>query len=140
MMTFKLSKLLFFIPFTLAVSGGLTPTVLAEDKVLEEVVVSAYRQVAALDMDTSITVLNEATIREASVANFEELVPLVPNMNFSGEGSRARYFQLRGVGEREQYEGAPNPSVGYYIEPAHWQEWFICAAQTRQQRPALTPN
>ncbi|MEE8495788.1 MAG: TonB-dependent receptor, partial [Xanthomonadales bacterium] len=38
------------------------------------------------------------------------------NMNLSGEGSRARYFQLRGIGEREQYEGAPNPSVGYIID------------------------
>lgn len=115
-MTFKLSNKLLFIPITLAVSGSVAPTAFAEDRVLEEVVVSAYRQVVALDMDTSITVLNEATLREASVAHFEELVPLVPNMNFSGEGSRARYFQLRGVGEREQYEGAPNPSVGYYID------------------------
>src|SRR5690606_35074545 len=27
-----------------------------------------------------------------------------------------RYFQLRGVGELEQYEGAPNPSVGFLID------------------------
>lgn len=88
----------------------------ADDSMLEEIVVSAYRQVSPLEVDSSITVLPEATIREAAIANFEELVPLVPNMNLSSEGSRARYFQLRGVGEREQYEGAPNPSVGYYID------------------------
>lgn len=88
----------------------------AEDKVLEEIVVSAYRQVAALEMDTSLTVMSAETIAAASIANFEELVPLVPNMNLSGEASRARYFQLRGVGEREQYEGAPNPSVGFFID------------------------
>jgi len=115
-MTFKVSDFFCLIFFTLLVPGGVNTSAFAEDRLLEEIVISAYRQVAAVEMDTSITVLNEATIREASIANFEELVALVPNMNFSGEGSRARYFQLRGVGEREQYEGAPNPSVGYYID------------------------
>ncbi|MEE4294070.1 MAG: TonB-dependent receptor, partial [Xanthomonadales bacterium] len=32
------------------------------------------------------------------------------------DGSRARYFQLRGIGELEQYEGAPNPSVGFIVD------------------------
>lgn len=86
------------------------------DQLLEEIVVSGYRQLAPLATDSSITVLSEATIRQATIANFEELVPLIPNMNLSGEGSRARYFQLRGIGEREQYEGAPNPSVGFFID------------------------
>ena len=39
-----------------------------------------------------------------------------PNLNLSGEGSRARYFQLRGVGELEQYDGAPNPSIGFIVD------------------------
>ncbi len=33
-----------------------------------------------------------------------------------GGTSRPRYFQIRGIGEREQYEGAPNPSVGFLID------------------------
>ena len=40
----------------------------------------------------------------------------IPNLNLSGEGSRARYFQLRGVGELEQYDGAPNPSIGFIVD------------------------
>ncbi len=115
MMTVRCFKSLVFCSFALA--GGIhAASALAEDKVLEEIVVSAYRQVSALEVDTSLTILSEATIRESSIANFEELVPLIPNMNLSGEASRARYFQLRGVGEREQYEGAPNPSVGFFID------------------------
>ena len=82
----------------------------------EEIVVSGFRESTARALDTSITVLNEDTINAATVVHFEELVQLVPNMNFSGEGSRARYFQLRGIGEREQYEGAPNPSVGFIVD------------------------
>jgi iron complex outermembrane receptor protein len=88
----------------------------SEERLLEEIVVSGYRQLEPLATDSSITVLSEESIRQATIANFEELVPLVPNMNLSGEASRARYFQLRGIGEREQYEGAPNPSVGFYID------------------------
>ena len=82
----------------------------------EELVVSGYRPQPSFELDTSITVLDSEVIRQASLANFEELVQLVPNMYLSGEGSRARYFQIRGVGEREQYEGAPNPSVGYIVD------------------------
>jgi outer membrane receptor protein involved in Fe transport len=40
----------------------------------------------------------------------------VPNLHWAGGTSRPRYFQLRGIGEREQYEGAPNPSVGFLID------------------------
>ena len=83
---------------------------------LEEVVVSEFRQPTALELDTSITVLDQETIEAASVQHFEELISMVPNMNWSGDGARARYFQLRGVGELEQYEGAPNPSVGFIID------------------------
>ena len=44
------------------------------------------------------------------------MLGLVPNLNWSGGTSRPRYFQLRGIGELEQYQGAPNPSVGFLID------------------------
>ena len=83
---------------------------------VEEIVVSGFRDQSARNLNTSITILNQDAIDSATLVHFEELVQLVPNMNLSGEGSRARYFQLRGVGEREQYEGAPNPSVGFIVD------------------------
>jgi len=83
---------------------------------LEEVVVSAFRRASPIDLNASITVLDAEEIAAATLQHFEELVALVPNMNYSGDGSRARYFQLRGVGELEQYEGAPNPSVGFIVD------------------------
>jgi outer membrane receptor protein involved in Fe transport len=89
---------------------------LSPGSVLEEIVVSGYRLTSPLELDASLSLFDQETIRLATVEHFEELVQMVPNMNLSGEGSRARYFQLRGVGEREQYEGAPNPSVGYIID------------------------
>ena len=87
-----------------------------EQRLPEEIIVSGYRPINTFELDSSVAVLDSQTIEQASLTNFEELVQLVPNMTLSGEGSRARYFQIRGVGEREQYEGAPNPSVGYIID------------------------
>jgi len=83
---------------------------------LEEVVVSAFRRSPAQDLGASLTVLDGAAIEAAALQHVEELISLVPNMNYSGDGSRARYFQLRGVGELEQYEGAPNPSIGFIVD------------------------
>lgn len=83
----------------------------------EIVVVASQLRAAGLDgVPASVTVLDADSIAAGSVQHFEELTPLVPNLNWSGEGSRARYFQIRGTGELEQYEGAPNPSVGFIVD------------------------
>jgi len=84
---------------------------------VEEIVVTAdYRGRAAQDFPASVTVLDADDVRQLAVQHFEELVNVVPNLNWSGDGHRARYFQIRGVGELEQYQGAPNPSVGFLID------------------------
>ncbi len=84
---------------------------------LDEIVVTAdFRGRTARDIPSAISVLDASTIEESSIQHFEELVGMIPNLNWSGDGHRARYFQIRGVGELEQYEGAPNPSVGFLID------------------------
>ncbi|CAG0938035.1 putative TonB-dependent receptor BfrD [Gammaproteobacteria bacterium] len=85
---------------------------------LEEIVVTArLRPGEALrEVPASVAVLDEAAVQALALQHFEELGAAVPNLGFSGEGARARYFQVRGSGELEQYEGAPNPSVGFVID------------------------
>jgi len=68
------------------------------------------------EIATSLSVLDEDTLTEAGVQHFQDVLGLVPNLNWSGSTSRPRYFQIRGIGERSQYEGAPNPSVGFIID------------------------
>ncbi len=86
-------------------------------EVIEEIVVTAdFRERAVSELPASISMLDRQTVNEAAVQHFEELIRLVPNLNWSGDGHRARYLQIRGVGELEQYEGAPNPSVGFLID------------------------
>ena len=85
--------------------------------VLEELVVTAsLKEVRSLDLPTSVTVLDAETIRQGAVQHFEELAQTTPNLHWAGGSSRARYFQVRGIGERSQYEGAPNPSVGFLLD------------------------
>jgi outer membrane receptor protein involved in Fe transport len=85
--------------------------------VLEEIVVTAsLRPAPASEVPASITVLDAALLRSAGLQHFADVVGLVPNLNWSGGTSRPRYFQLRGIGELEQYQGAPNPSVGFLID------------------------
>jgi iron complex outermembrane recepter protein len=84
---------------------------------LEPVVVTAtFRPAPAAARPGGITVLDAAVVREASVVHLEELLPLVPSLSWAGASSRPRYFQLRGIGELEQYQGAPNPSVGFLVD------------------------
>lgn len=87
------------------------------DEPIEEIVVTAdFRERPVTELPASISVIDAAFIEEAAVQHFEELVNVVPNLNWSGDGHRARYFQIRGVGELEQYQGSPNPSVGFLID------------------------
>ena len=87
------------------------------DNVLEEIIVrAALRPVRAADLPASVTVLDQDVVRRAGQQSFADLTAMVPNLNWAGDSSRPRYFQLRGVGELEQYQGAPNASVGFLID------------------------
>src|SRR5689334_4350726 len=107
-----------FVPVALLLYGATTLAAApADSQVLEEVIVTAtLREQALLDTPVSITVLNDRTLQDAGRQHFEDVLAAVPNLNWAGGTSRPRFFQIRGIGEREQYEGAPNPSVGFLID------------------------
>ncbi len=84
---------------------------------LEEIVVTAsLRRESVAGIPASTTVLSGTTLEAAALQHFEDVLGLVPNLNWSGGSSRPRFFQLRGIGELEQYQGAPNPSVGFLVD------------------------
>lgn len=84
---------------------------------LEEVVITAtLRPQSALELAASATVIDSTTLREAGVQHLQDVLPLIPNLNWAAGSSRPRYFQLRGIGENDQWQGAPNPSVGFLID------------------------
>src|SRR5687767_11193899 len=96
---------------------GCPPAFAATPDGLEEIVVTAsLRPEPARRVPVSTTVLDSATLRAAGLQHFADVLGLIPNLNWAGGTSRPRYFQLRGIGELEQYQGAPNPSVGFLID------------------------
>jgi outer membrane receptor protein involved in Fe transport len=88
----------------------------ADGEIAEILVTATLRSAAAIDVPASVTVLDGQTLRDAGRFNFEDVLGLVPNLNWAGDTSLPRYFQLRGIGELQQYQGAPNPSVGFLID------------------------
>ena len=92
------------------------PSFAAEPTIDEITVTADFRGRATSEVPFSVSVLDADFLEQTAIQHFEELVNIVPNMNWSGDGHRARYFQIRGVGELEQYEGAPNPSIGFLID------------------------
>src|SRR6202161_69566 len=89
---------------------------LAEDSLQEIVVTASLRNSSAADLPQSVSVLDAATLQGAGVQHFEDVLALIPNLSWASGSSRPRFFQLRGIGEVEQYQGAPNPSVGFLID------------------------
>ena len=84
---------------------------------IEEIVVRGdWREKNVLEEDSSIVVLNNQIIESQPIKHFENLSYLVPNLNFAASDSRARHFQIRGIGERSGYERTPNSAVGFLID------------------------
>jgi|TARA_B110000459_G_scaffold193877_1_gene232655 outer membrane receptor protein involved in Fe transport len=89
----------------------------AAENTIEEILVTAdFRARNELQMATSVTVMTEAVIKSRSAQHFEELVNAIPNVNFASGSNRARFFQIRGIGERSQFVAPINPSVGFLVD------------------------
>src|SRR5580693_8647291 len=84
---------------------------------LQEIVVTAsLRDTNLSDLPQSVTVLNDSTLQSAGVQQLQDVLSLIPNLSWASGSSRPRFFLLRGIGEVEQYQGAPNPSVGFLVD------------------------
>ncbi len=98
--------------FCISASAQLDPP-----SVLEEIIVSAdYRQSRINEISSSVTVLNADLIQQKNAQHLEDILSDAPNVNFSSGASRARFYQIRGIGERGQFSEPLNPSVGVIID------------------------
>ncbi|QQX82105.1 TonB-dependent receptor [Shewanella sp. KX20019] len=80
------------------------------------VVTSDFRGTSLEKMPSSVTVIDQQQIEDQGAQHFEDLLNSIANFNWSGGSSRPKYFQIRGVGEQEEYQGAPNSSVGFIVD------------------------
>ena len=84
---------------------------------IPEIIVSAdFRKSTTMRTASSLTVISEKTIEARAAQHFEDIINAVPNINFSSGSNRARFFQIRGIGERSQFANPINPSVGIMID------------------------
>lgn len=105
-----------------AVTLACTATVVAEElKPIDEIVVRADFRPATLQATVgSLTVMTEELIRARAGQHIEDILNVAPNVNFASGSSRARFFQIRGIGERSQFSQPINPSVGFMIDEVNF--------------------
>ncbi|MFW5440252.1 MAG: TonB-dependent receptor plug domain-containing protein, partial [Methylophilaceae bacterium] len=84
---------------------------------VDNVVVSAdFRPSTAAETPISLTEIDEETIESRGAQHLEEVLNLAPNVNVSSGASRGQFYQIRGIGERSQFNAPINPSVGLIID------------------------
>ena len=102
---------------TLPLCLSVVATTLQAQNALEEVIVSAeFRDTALMKSGNSTSVLDQQLIRQRAAQHLEDMLNVAPNVNFAGGTSRARYFQIRGIGDRSQFQEPLNPSVGLLLD------------------------
>jgi len=95
----------------------LNTTAFAEETTLDPIVVTAdFREAKLSETANSVSVIGEEEIYDKASAAFEEVIGKTPNVNFTSGGSRAHHIQIRGIGERSQFQYPLNPSVGLNID------------------------
>jgi iron complex outermembrane receptor protein len=84
---------------------------------MEEIIVtSEFRPQALNDAGASISVISLNDLKTGAVNHLEEVLGWVPNVNVANGASRARFIQIRGIGERGQFAEPLNSSVGLILD------------------------
>lgn len=84
---------------------------------IERIVVTAdLSQRNLSELPASAFVLNEQSIKVRQALHLQDLIGMVPNLNFSSGASRGKFIQIRGIGERSQFAEPINPSIGLLLD------------------------
>lgn len=85
---------------------------------LEEVIVTAqFRDTELMKSSGSISVVEQATLFDRGAQHLQDTLNVLPNVSFSSGASRARFIQVRGVGDLEQFVDPKYfPSVGITMD------------------------
>lgn len=111
---------------TLTIFGMLLlPSVYAEpasssttvNNVEQLTVTAGFRDNNLMDFAGSASVINDIELKERAARHIEDIISAVPNVSFSAAGSRARFLQIRGIGDLEQFVDPKHfPSVGIVLD------------------------
>jgi outer membrane receptor protein involved in Fe transport len=68
------------------------------------------------DAANSVDIIDPELIKKTGAVHIQDVLQSVGNINYASGSSRARFFQVRGIGERSQFVDPVNPSVGVAID------------------------
>ena len=89
----------------------------AYSKALDEIVVTAELiEQNVLDLPNSVTVIDDRSIEQRGAQHLEDILNLAPNVNYATGASRGRFIQIRGIGERSEFQDPIINSVGVVID------------------------
>jgi len=104
------------IALAFALPTGLAHAGEANVEIAEILVTAEFRPVSLQNQASSISVVTAEDIQLRAAQHLEEVLNIAPNVNFSSGASRARSYQIRGVGERSQFQEPLNPSIGFVVD------------------------
>jgi outer membrane receptor protein involved in Fe transport len=85
---------------------------------IEEIIVRAeLRDTGLMNLAASVSVQRPDDRRDV-VDHLEEMLGRIANVNYASGSSRARYLQIRGIGETGQFAEPLNASVGVIVDGA----------------------
>lgn len=113
-----LLKHIYFICTLVLIFCSNASNILYANDAIEEVIVTAgFRDDKLMKSAGSISVLDEQLLQDRVARHFDETINILPNVNFSAGGAHARFVQVRGVGDLEQFVDPKHfPSVGITID------------------------
>jgi iron complex outermembrane receptor protein len=89
----------------------------SKKEAIEVITVSGdFKQQNLQQTPASVAVITADVMRQRNAQHLEDVLNTSVNVNFSSGASRARHFQVRGIGERSEFVDAVNPSVGIAID------------------------
>lgn len=84
---------------------------------IEEIIVTGdLREREFNGLSASVSAIGERRIRQRSAKHLEDILAIAPNVHFAQGSSRARFYQIRGIGDRAQFSRPANSSVGLLID------------------------
>lgn len=116
-MTIKFSTIALAVSASIFTQQTFAETNSSDDSDIEVITIKGDFRESSLSQATSaISLITNNDIALRNAQNLEEIIAIAPNVNFSSGSQRARYYQIRGIGERSQFQEPINPSVGIMVD------------------------
>ncbi|MFT4732039.1 MAG: iron complex outermembrane receptor protein [Gammaproteobacteria bacterium] len=80
------------------------------------IVTSDFSQQSPDNLASSVVVIGEQLLDLRQSEHLEDIVGIVPNLNFSSGASRGKFIQIRGIGERSLFAEPINASVALVVD------------------------